>query len=79
MRCGAVAAGFVLYVLGHGVMASSAARGGPERSPTAQVEQALRETALALAGPGLVEDQLASLDRRPELLLLQEVTEGIEP
>lgn len=79
VRLGAVAAGFVLYLLGHDVAASIVPRNAAQAAETTQVEIVLRETAAALAGPGLGEDHFASLGHRPEMLVLQELTEGIEP
>jgi len=80
VRGGAVAAGFGLYVLGHELVASSVPRGVvPSPPPAIQVEQVLRETALALAGRGLADDASGSLAHRSEVLLVQELTEDAQP
>lgn len=77
---GAAAAGFTIYLAGHGVIApSTQSAPTPQVAQALRVEQVLRDTGFVLAGRGLDDDELASLDRRPEVLLLHELTERTEP
>ena len=80
VRVSAVAAGFALFLAGHGAL-TTAASSGP-RGPVARlsdVGQVLQEAGLALAGHGLAGDELATLSHRPELALLQEIEEEARP
>ena len=79
VRVGAVAAGFAVYIIGHEALVASVGGRGAV-SPTAmQVETALHETAFLLTGQGLVDDELAALSRRPEVLLVQQVAGEVVP
>jgi predicted anti-sigma-YlaC factor YlaD len=79
-RTAAVAAGFLIYVLGFGsLMSSLEDGGGPHAAEAAQIEQVLQETGLALAGQGSFREAAGLLDSSPETRLLSEFVEDAKP
>lgn len=76
LRVGTTAAGFGLFWLGYHQLVP---RIPAQQVGQAQVERLLHDTALTLSGRSLAEDELAELDRRPELALLRELGEETAP
>ena len=79
-RVAGVAAGFVLYVLGYGAMTSTFEPPEDEQFATAsQIEEILRETGVALARRGSIDDPLRLLEHRPEARFFQEIVKDTKP
>ena len=79
-RVAGVAAGFVLYVLGYGAMTSTLEPPEEERfATTTQIEEILRETGVALARRGSIDDPLKLLDHRPEARFFREIVKDTKP
>ncbi len=73
-RAAAVAAGFALYVIGHGALTAMPRPNGVLAvAGTAGVERMLHETALALAGNWPSDERSSLFEHTPETHLLQEL------
>ncbi|MHC4066208.1 MAG: anti-sigma factor family protein [Planctomycetota bacterium] len=79
-RGAGIAAGFALYLLGYGALTSAPVPHGPDQhASTAQIEQLLRDTSLALAGTGSLAEPAILFEHRPETRLLRELAKDAKP
>lgn len=79
-RAAAVAAGFLLYMLGYGTLKSSLQPNGTAyAAEAAHVEQVLQETGSVLAGKGPLREQIGLFENTPEARLLSELVKDAKP
>ncbi|UCG32918.1 MAG: zf-HC2 domain-containing protein [Phycisphaerales bacterium] len=79
-RAAAVAAGFLLYMLGYGTLRSSPQPNGTAyAAEAAHVEQILQETGDVLAGKSPLREQIGLLENTPEARLLSELVKDAKP
>ena len=69
-----MAAGFAIYLVGHNAITPP--------TPTqqfSQIDQTLQDAGLLIAGREIVDERLASLSQRPEVILVQRLAEDSGP
>jgi anti-sigma factor RsiW len=79
-RAAAVAAGFLLYMLGYATLKSSLQPNGTAyAAEAAHVEQVLQETGYVLAGKGPLRERIGLFESTPEARLLSELVKDTKP